>query len=284
VPPNSVCKNPVGVGERQVRLLDDRPHALESLYALPRDRADLRLRLQEAEIGRPGDAQAVHTAVDAAQEIGGIARKRQRVSPMRASHCAEHQRGIANRSRDRPCVQHQLVGRGRRIDRHPPECRLQSHQAAEAGRDADRTRAVTAQRQRREPGRDCGRRAAARSAGRAREIPGISRRAEQRVVGASAPSELRRVGLADVDRAGGLQPLDRGRILGRHKMLQQPGAGRMPHPAHPIGVLDRNRNAMKRAQRIARHHRMLGPAGGLPCALRMERDECVEARVQAIDP
>src|SRR5262249_42690961 len=73
-----------------------------------------------------------------------------------------HQRDVAYGTRERTDMRDELVAPGRRKHRHAPERRLEPDEPAEAGRDANGARAVGAQRQRRQPGRDRRRAAGAR--------------------------------------------------------------------------------------------------------------------------
>ena len=49
-------------------------------------------------------------------------------------------------------------------------------------------------------------------------------------------------------------------------------------------ILDRERHAVERAERSARHQRRLGPAGGVPGLVRGHRDEGVHGRLERLDP
>ncbi len=124
----------------------------------------------------------------------------------------------------------QLVAPGGRVHRHPPEGRLEADEPAEAGRNADRAGAVGAERQRPQAGRDGGGSAARRSAGRASEVPGIARLAEERIVGRAAPGELRQIGPAHEDRAGRPQRATLGASSGGTKSAsrREPNVVRSP--------------------------------------------------------
>ena len=95
------------------------------------------------------------------------------------------------------------------VARHRAVGRLHADDAAQRRGLADRAAGVGAERERREPGRDRGRRAAARAARHPREVVRVARRAERGVLGGAAHRELVEVGLADRDRARVAQPLAR---------------------------------------------------------------------------
>ena len=178
----------------------------------------------------------------------------------------------------------QLVAPGGRVHRHASERRLQTDEPAEAGRDADRPGSIRAEGQRPEPGRHRGRAAAGRSTGCAAQIPGIAGLAEQRVVGGSAPGELRQVGPPDEDRAGRAQARHAGRVLGRNEVREQARAGGRAVAGRPEIIFDRDGDAVERAKRLARHHRLLGLAGFLQGALGVNEHIGAQAPVQPLDP
>ena len=96
------------------------------------------------------------------------------------------------------------------------------------------------------PARDRDRRTAGRSGRAQRGIPRIEGRAEQRIDGVGAGREFRRIGLAEDDRAGLAQPLDRGGVLVRYEILVE---RRTEGGADALGerhVLDDHRQAMQR--------------------------------------
>ena len=79
------------------------------------------------------------------------------------------------------------------------------------------------------------------------EVVGIARRAEDRVEGLRADRELRRVGLADGDRAGRPQPLDDGVVLRRHVVAVDRRAEGGADALGRHDVLVRDRQAGERA-------------------------------------
>ena len=114
----------------------------------------------------------------------------------------------------------------------------------------------------------------------------IAGRPEQRVVAGAAEPHHRRVGLADEDRAGLLDPLGEGAVPVGDVVLERADAaeGRRPAGLEVEQVLDRRRHAMERPERVAAHHRVLGALRLLPRALGVEEDQRVEARVALLDP
>src|SRR5207245_8581602 len=87
--------------------------------------------------------------------------------------------------------------------------------AAECGGDADRAAGVRADAAGAKARSNGGRRAAARAARNAREIPGITNGTEVGIVGSDAVSELMHVGLAKEDRTGFFELCDNlGVVLG----------------------------------------------------------------------
>ena len=125
--------------------------------------------------------------------------------------------------------------------------------------------------------------AAAAAAARPREVVGIARRAEDRVERLRSGAELRRVGLAEGDRAGGANPRDDGRVLRRHVIAVE---GRAPGRAnagrvHEIFV--RHGQAVQHADRPAARDDLVGTRRVGHRPLGHERDDRVDLRVDALD-
>ena len=93
----------------------------------------------------------------------------------------------------------------------------------------------------------------------------------------------RRGGLADEDRAGLAKPADGDRVLARHLVGEDARAHRRPHAPGEQQILDRERHAVERAERLARHHRRLGAAGRLTRLLGGHGDERVHPGLQGLD-
>ena len=95
-----------------------------------------------------------------------------------------------------------------------------------------------------------------------RGIPRIARDPEHRVERVGARPELRRVGLADDDGAGRLEPLDHERVRLRHVVLEDLRPPGRADPLRRRQVLDRHRHAVQRPELGARACR----APPSPCA------------------
>ncbi len=181
-----------------------------------------------------------------------------------AGHATRHRERVVGQgarvARHRPCLdlqQESRVGdrlrqRSERREVDPvrdrvaaddPVRRLQPHEPAAGGRDADRPSAVRRGRDRGHPGRHrCGR-APGRAAGRGLDVPRVPRRAVQKVVGESGEGELGLVRLADHDRAGGLEtPGDQPVGGGRRRVREHQRAVRAGHALDVFHVLDEKRD------------------------------------------
>ena len=117
-------------------------------------------------------------------------------------------------------------------------------------------------------------------------IEGIARRPEQVVVAGATKAHHRAVGLAQEDGAGLLDPLGEGAVEIRHEVLERAHAAEGARPARleVEQILDRRRHAVQRAERRARHQRLLGRPRSLAGIVEAEIDESVEARVARLDP
>ena len=134
---------------------------------------------------------------------------------------------------------------------HDAVARLVPHHPARVGRQPDRTADVGPELDRREPHRQCRRRAARRTAWRAAHVVRVVGRAVHVVVGLDVAGEDRHVGLGERDRAGGAEPRDRPRVLGRDERRQLRRARRRDAALGLERVLDRHRHAVQRAELVA---------------------------------
>ena len=125
---------------------------------------------------------------------------------------------------------------------------LQADDPAQRGRLADRAAGVGADRPRREPPGDRGRRAARRAARDPRAVPRVAHRAVARVLVRRAHRELVHVRLAEQPRARVAEPAHRGRRVRRPVALEDPRAGGGLDALGAEEVLDRDRQP---AQRLA---------------------------------
>ena len=182
------------------------------------------------------------------------------------------------------------IGRGERARRrrqvarlrHDAPGRLVPADAAPVRREADRAADVAAELERRHAGRDGGRGAARRAAGGARGVPRVVARAEDRVVGLPVPRQGRGVGLAEDHRARAAQPPHRLRVVLGHVV---PGGqpARRSHARGLVGVLDRHRHAVQRADVVAAGQRRVGGVRGSARAVGVERDDGVQRAVERFD-
>jgi len=143
---------------------------------------------------------------------------------------------------------------------------------------------VVAQAERAHPGGQGRGFAAAGPARGALRVPWVAGQAVQGRVGVGAQGEVRQVGPAERDRAGRAQPfhlrgVDRGDRLSQGR---DPLRGR---GARQVDVLlDRDRDAMQRAEPGAVRHRAVGQVGSGEGLVRQEADDGVEVRVDRLDP
>ena len=121
-----------------------------------------------------------------------------------AGEHVEQEREVADSARHRAVgrnlVEEQIADSASRAN--AAEARAETVDVAEGGRIAQRPHRVGAVGERHQPCRQRRRRAAARTAGRPRQVVGIAGDAVHRVEAVRAEAEFRRVGLADQDRAG----------------------------------------------------------------------------------
>ena len=160
-----------------------------------------------------------------------------RVTRVRAADDIKHQRSVRDRAAHRADVR-KAPGGAERIDRNASKSGLETNHAGESGRSPDRAAGIRAKRERGHSGRKGGAGSAARPARSALEIPRVPGDAEERVIGHAKPAVIGRIRLADDDRARGLQPLNRGRVVLGHEIRLQPRAGGSPHAGGANHVLD----------------------------------------------
>ena len=149
---------------------------------------------------------------------------------------------------------------------------------------AQRSHEVAAVGHRLHAQRETHRRAAARSARRARRVPGIARDAEHRVVRVRAQAEFGRVGLADHDAAGALHARDHEVVEGGNVVGEERRAERGANAGGGRHVLDRHRKPVEHAAvgagiefRVARVGLAEQP---FP---RLQADDRVVSRIERVD-
>ena len=94
--------------------------------------------------------------------------------------------------------------------------------------------------------------------GRARRVVRVAGRAEHPVERLRAGAELGRVGLADDDRSRPPQAFDEQAVGVRDVLGEDRRAIRGAHPGRVLEVLDRERQAVQRSQRLAARDRLVG--------------------------
>ncbi len=156
--------------------------------------------------------------------------------------------------------------------------RLQPVASGVARGDSHRAAAVGAGRDRHDAARDRGRSAARRAAGRALEIPRIAGRAEQQILGECGVAELGRVGLADHDRAGRLQPRDLDRIGRGDVVLERLRPVAVDEADRVLEVLDAERQPGKRADLLAARDLLVERTRLFHRGVSAQRDKRVELR------
>jgi len=144
----------VRVGPAWVGAFDDTAEVpLEHAGGAVDDVAHLRVDRGVAEVGAVGDAQAAQVPVDGVQPVDVVGGDAQPVPVVVAGDNRKHECGVGDRAGERADMFQGLpaghagiplvLGPG--VQRHPAHGRLDAVDAAEAGRDADRATAVTAQ-------------------------------------------------------------------------------------------------------------------------------------------
>ena len=181
-----------------------------------------------------------------------------------------------------------LVQRGRQRDQpvaaHPAVRRLDADRAGDGGRLPDRAAGVGADRDRRLERRDRRRRAAAGAAGDAVEVPGVVGRAEGRVLGRAAHGELVHVRLAEDHDPGLAQAAHDRRVVRRPPALEDARAAGRGHALGGDDVLERERHAGQRTERLARPAPGVDAAGRVAGALGVDVQERVDGGVDGLDP
>ena len=191
----------------------------------------------------------------------------------------EQRRGVAHGPGDDAVARraHPLLA-DRRV-RHPATARLQAHQPALAGRDADGATAVVGVGGRHHPCRHRGGGTTGRPAGRVLGVPRVAARAIGQGLRGDRAAQLRRVRPAHHHQPGGEEPAGQRRVLGRPEasLLQEAAAHVVRVAGHgDAQVLQQERHAPERTvgQRAGR----LAPGGLEPLV-----DHRVDLRVHLLD-
>ena len=162
--------------------------------------------------------------------------------------------------------------------------RLESGDAAEAGRLPDRAAGVGADSRGGHVGRHAGSRTAARTARGPRQVPRVTNRAEGRILVRAAHRELVHVGLAHEHRIGLTQPGDHIGVVGRPEALQhlrRAGSGHVGGAEH---VLERHWQAGEGSQRLACFSSGVDVGGPHERSLTIDGQESVDRVVGGLDP
>ena len=184
-------------------------------------------------------------------ERGRVRRLAAGIAAVGAGHHAQQEGDVvgrpAQRAVDAEAEARERIGRGR----HQADAGPQRDHVVEVRRVAQRAAEVAAVGDRQHAGGQRGARAAAGSAGAGAQVVGVARRAPDRVVGVGAEAELRHVGLADGERAGAPQALDDDGVGLADGVAIDGRAARERQARGFLQVLERDREAVQRAQRLA---------------------------------
>ena len=160
---------------------------------------------------------------------------------------------------------------------------LKAHHAAQRRRLANGAAGIRAQRER-DLARGNGCSGAARgAAGHALGIPGVVGAVKRRALGGAAKGKLVHVGLAHGQAAGIEHALDAGGGVDALVVLEHTGSagGARAHEVHV--VLDGQRHARKRGQRLARGTVGIHARGGLERKLGRHLQECLDPALARLD-
>ena len=165
-----------------------------------------------------------------------------------------------------------------------PVGRLESSHAAARSRNTDRAAGVAPRRGRQHLQRQCGPRAAARTACVTLEIPRIVHRTEQQILIGGTIRELLRVQLSEQNHSGCPQACDDRRVLRGHEIGADLRTGGGSQPLRPVQVLVGDGDAVQRPASSPPNDLGLGRAGFLEGGLGPQRDEGVDCRVAGGNP
>ena len=185
--------------------------ATKRLLAAVRGRSDAGIHRQPAEIAAPGDAHLPEVPLERPEERLARLVDRRRRARIRAGHRAEEQRAVGNGARHRTEHRERVPGVRRGPRRHAPGRGTEADDIAVVAGIAQACREVGSVGERQHAASDGHGRATRGAAAGLVEVVGIARCAEHLVEGLAAGAELRRIGLADRDRAFGSEPRRRAR-------------------------------------------------------------------------
>ncbi len=226
-------------------------------------------------------AQPTHALCKRGAVVGRRVGQAARVERIVAGDGAQQDRRIGDRARQRANMVERSRERADAMQTHAPVGRLQAHHAAVGGRDADRATGVGADRAPAHAGRHRRRRAAARPAAGARDIPGVVALA---IVWMHDPiGELQQVALADQHRPGLLQAAGDGGGCGGHPVAPDTRGGGRACAGGVDQILERDRHAVQRAAVDSLEELDLGLARLLQRRPLQHRDKAIEAPIQPAD-
>jgi hypothetical protein len=245
--------------------------------------ANLRVEaLTEVLVGN-ADAQAA----DGLGGLGCVAGNRQRggcrVHRVRTGEDFEHRRGVCHTAREgTDAIQRRGEG-DEPVARDAAISGQHADDTAEGSGLANGTSGVGAERGDAEASGDRGRGTARRSAGNAVQRTRIVHRAVSRVLVGGAHRELVAVELAEQHSACGLELRYGGRVVGRMIALEDERARGRRNAANGEHILDRNRNAGERAERVAGFGCGIDLGGLREGAVAGESEIAVDARIDSSD-
>ena len=273
----------VEVGEVRLRLLHDAAERFEHPPLRVHHVANLAFHGSAAEIRPPCDARALDVALERLREQAAGLVDGNRRTRVRTCNRAQQERHVGHGARHR-ALDAQRRPRGRRWPcRHASRRRPHADDAAEARGIAERAAHVAAVGNRQHPGRERDRRAAAASAAGPGAVMRIQRGSEHRIERLRAGAELRRVRLADDDRARLPQALDDQRVFRRNEVLENRRPERRPDAFGRLQILVRDRQAVERTDEAAVGEILVG----LPCVIKRlignQGHDRVQSRIDALD-
>ena len=226
---------------------------------------------------------AVDAVLDLRLVVGHRHLSRRRIARVVAGDDPQQARGVPGASRHRS---ERVRGPGPRhhaVARHAPIGRLEAGHAAQRGRHAHRAAGVGPERPEDHARRDCAARSARRTAGGPLGVPRIAAVSVVLVVAGAAGRELDHVEGAEIERAGAVQTLRRGRGDAGGpfaKNLRSAGG----HASGAIEqVLVRERHPVQRSEVIASGDGLVRTCRGAERLVGVDADEGVGGRLQALD-
>ena len=260
--------------------------ALQRLFATG-EHAGLH-RQVPVEVGEPPDAHARVAGRRSRDRVGGadVAVERQRRARIETRLHVQQPREVEHRARHRAAGrQLRDVGIDDRPVRHAALARPHAEDVVPARGIAQAPHEVAAVGDGEHARRERDRGSAAAAAGGARRVVGVHRRAEHLVERVRAQAELRRVRLADDDRAGRLHPLHHQVVVRGHEVREERRAQRRAQARRGGHVLDRLRQPVHPSAPSPGREVGVALAGFAQQVVGIAKaDDRVVARIRALDP